>query len=99
VYELNKDQLNNISGGYTVYVTEEWKEQEAAFSGYFYGAFGAFLGGLFAGAASPSSLAVIGGALVGGIVGYPVGYGLSLLQNYPLENNTWYDFEYIIVYY
>ena len=101
MYELNAKQTQSVAGGNLVYVTEEWKHQSAVFSGVAMGVMGSIIGcGLMASASVPAG-AMLTGAVVGGLVGYGAGYGLSVLENIGLENNTWYDFTYtyVVVYY
>jgi hypothetical protein len=101
MYELNAKQTQSVAGGNLVYVTEEWKRQSAIYSGVAMGVMGAIIGGGLMASASVPAAAMLTGSALGGLIGYGAGYGLSVLENIGLENNTWYDFSYtyIVVYY
>lgn len=96
--ELNVKQTQCVAGGELVYVTEEWKYQSAVYSGFVMGLLGAVIGGGLMVGSSISAAATMGGVVIGALIGYSAGYGLSSLENMSLENNTWYDFTYIVVY-
>lgn len=98
MYDLNTQEVQSVAGGYSVYVTEEWKQTEANGYGAVYGTLGAIVGGIVGGTAASLPGAVLG-VLAGGTSGYYFGYGVSRLENSVLENNTWYDINYYVVYY
>ncbi len=100
--ELTAAQILSVSGGYTVYMTEEWKQSDAQEHGIVGGGLGAVMGFLLALPAldpTPGAMtAVVGilGAAVGAVIGYYSGYGLAKFGNSYLENNTWYEMTYYV---
>jgi hypothetical protein len=92
MYELNQTQVNFVSGGEFVFVTEQWKHEKSVTTGQ-------IMAGLYSGTAlivcllaGTSPLASAGIIITTGVTTYIGVYGLSRLDYYPLDNDTWYDF-------
>lgn len=94
MYELNTTELNHVSGGNLVYVTEQWKHETALFEAQ---VFGGLIGGcafLICALGNAGAIATIGATLGSGLVVGGIFYALSRLENVYLENNTWYQMNY-----
>ncbi|MCS5708487.1 hypothetical protein CC99x_006150 [Candidatus Berkiella cookevillensis] len=92
MYELNKNQSALVSGGLYSYIAQSWNENEAIAGGAIAGVVGAGLGGIFC--ASGAALQIVTSVAIGGITGFGIGYGATMLMNSSTVNNMWYDFNY-----
>jgi hypothetical protein len=90
MYELNASQINFVSGGNLIYVTEQWKHDEAMFSAQVMGIViaGAFLCCCIVD--GTSGIATASYVLSSGVLGGGMTYALSRLENMNLTNDTWY---------
>lgn len=92
MHTLSEKHLKFVSAGYFgfVYVTPEWKQAEAEFSGQVWGIVGVSIGAA-AFALNPTAPTLLA-PLVLGAVGYATGYAVSTMANFGLENHSLYFF-------
>ncbi len=92
MYELNTTEISFVSGGRSVFITQEWKDQRLVQSSLTISSIGA-LWALFVTVMNGASvMSIMGATTLGGIAGFGVGYGLQCYINRGYENNTWREF-------
>lgn len=104
MYELNEHLTCSVSAGYQIFITDEWKAQEANICGLSFGVAGAIFGlivgvTLSLGKSSflSKTMSSLMGLTTGSVGGYVLGYTYSWIETSKLTANRWHEVNYIFM--